>query len=321
MKEFFGIGGYTREPEGYMSWQHLVFVTSLMIIMTGLAIFLGFLVAILIFADKDIRLMGMLLGCLIIVVLGIFDDRYGLPALLKLVVQIVAALIPIACGVKIEFITHFIKPELDYIELGVWSIPITVFWIVLVTNAVNLIDGLDGLADGISSISAVSLLIIAIIIGEAQVSIILAGLAGACLGFLPYNKNPAQIFMGDTGSTFLGFVLALISVEGLFKVTTLISFVIPFVILGIPIFDTVFAIIRRILKGQNPMTADRQHIHHRLIDLGLSQRQTVAVLYGISAFFGLISVLMAVTDHIIFGLTAVLVGIVLFILFRVKLKK
>ncbi|MEG0321220.1 MAG: MraY family glycosyltransferase, partial [Oscillospiraceae bacterium] len=179
-----------------------------------------------------------------------------------------------------------------YWDLGVLAIPITVIWIVAITNAVNLIDGLDGLAVGVSTISSMTLLVIAMAFSEGEVSILMAALAGACIGFMPYNLNPAKIFMGDTGSTFLGFILATVSIQGLFKFPMIISFAVPFLMLGLPIFDTAFAFIRRIAHGQSPMHADRSHVHHRLIDMGFSQKQAVAVLYMISAILGLSAVVL-----------------------------
>ena len=165
-------------------------------------------------------------------------------------------------------------------------------WIVGITNAVNLIDGLDGLACGVSTISSMTLLVIALIVAEPDVAILMAALAGGCIGFLPYNLNPAKIFMGDTGATFLGFILATVSIQGLFKFYAIISFAVPFLMLGLPIFDTCFAIFRRVAHGQSPMAPDRGHIHHRLIDMGFSQKQAVAVLYIISAILGLSAVVL-----------------------------
>jgi len=259
----------------------------------GLAIFLGFLVSVLAFANMTYQLQGILLGAVIIVVLGALDDVTPLPALLKFVVQIIASMIPIFHGVVISCISN---PNLfsdnPYWHLGWLAIPVTVLWIVGVTNAVNLIDGLDGLAIGVSSISSLTVLAIAMIVSEENVAVVMAALLGACIGFMPYNMNPAKIFMGDTGSTFLGFVLACISIQGLFKFYAVISFVVPFLILGLPIFDTAFAFIRRIAHGQNPMSPDRSHVHHRLIDMGLNQKQAVAVLYVISAILGLAAVVL-----------------------------
>ena len=165
-------------------------------------------------------------------------------------------------------------------------------WIVGITNAVNLIDGLDGLACGVSTISSMTMLVIALTVSDSTVAILMAALTGACVGFLPYNRNPAKIFMGDTGSTFLGFILAVASVQGLFKLGAIISFAVPFLMLGLPIFDTCFAILRRLAKGQSPMSPDRGHIHHRLIDMGFSQKQAVAVLYIISAILSLSAVVL-----------------------------
>lgn len=267
--------------------------------MGGLAIFLGFIISVLVFADITEQMKGILLGSVIIVVMGIIDDITPLRARLKFVVQILAALIPVYYGVQITYISNpNIFSDSPYWHLGWLSIPITVLWIVGLTNAVNLIDGLDGLAIGVSTISALTMLAIAILVSDVQVAIVMAALVGACIGFMPYNMNPAKIFMGDTGSTFLGYILACITIQGLFKFYAVISFVVPFLILGLPIFDTTFAIIRRISHGQNPMAPDRSHVHHRLIDMGLNQKQAVAVLYVISAILGLSAVVLATDGEI-----------------------
>lgn len=259
----------------------------------GLAIFIGFMVSILLFVRITPEMQSILLGAVIIVVLGVVDDIMALPAMLKFVVQIVAASIPATHGVQIlAFSNPNIFSDNLYWVLGWLSIPFTVIWIVAITNAVNLIDGLDGLANGVSAISATTILVIALVGGQGQVAIVLAALVGACIGFMPYNMNPAKMFMGDTGATFLGFILATMSIQGLFKYYAVISFVVPFLILGLPIFDTAFAFIRRIAHGQSPMHADRSHIHHRLIDMGLSQKQAVATLYVISAILGLSAVVL-----------------------------
>ena len=261
--------------------------------MGGLAIFLGFLLSVLIFLPLNDELRGMLLGSVIIVILGIFDDIYALPAKPKFLIQIIAALVAALSGNCVKFLSNpNIFSSEPYWELGWFSIPFSVLWIVGITNAVNLIDGLDGLACGVSTISASTLLVIALIVAEPEVAILTAALTGACLGFLPYNLNPAKIFMGDTGSTFLGFILATVSIQGLFKFHMIISFAVPFLMLGLPIFDTCFAILRRVAKGQSPMAPDRGHIHHRLIDMGFTQKQAVAVLYVISAILGLSAVVL-----------------------------
>ena len=267
--------------------------------MGGLAIFLGFLLSVLLFLDLDEQLRGMLLGATIIVVLGIFDDIYSLGAKLKFLIQIGAALVAVLSGNVIETLSNPNVFSSDlYWDLGWLSIPVTVLWIVAITNAVNLIDGLDGLACGVSTISSMTLLVIALVVSEGNVAILMAALAGGCIGFLPYNMNPAKIFMGDTGSTFLGYILAVVSVQGLFKFYTIISFAVPFLMLGLPIFDTAFAFIRRIAHGQSPMHADRSHVHHRLIDMGFNQKQAVAVLYIISAILGLSAVVLTTSGPV-----------------------
>ncbi len=265
----------------------------------GLAIFIGFLVAVVLFADLDRQVQGILLGSVIIVTVGAIDDIVPLPALLKFVIQIAAAGVAVAFGVRIEMIVNpiFWSSE-QYISFGAWSIPITIFWIIGITNSINLIDGLDGLACGVSAISSLAILVISLVLGHLNIAVILAALLGACLGFMPYNYNPAKIFMGDTGALLLGYVLSTVAVTGLLKFYTIISFTVPLLALALPIFDTCFAIIRRLLKGQNPMSPDRGHFHHRLIDMGLSQKQAVAVLYAISAVLGLSAVLIATSGAV-----------------------
>jgi UDP-GlcNAc:undecaprenyl-phosphate GlcNAc-1-phosphate transferase len=259
----------------------------------GLAIFIGFMVSVLILGNVrgNGQMQSILLGSVIIVVLGVVDDIMALPAMLKFVVQIAAALIPALNGVVIQaFSNPNIFSDSLYWVLGPLSVPFTVLWIVAITNAVNLIDGLDGLANGVSAISATTMLVIALLASEMEVAVVMAALA--CVGFMPYNLNPAKMFMGDTGATFLGYILATMSIQGLFKFYAVISFAVPFLILGLPIFDTVFAFIRRIAHGQSPMHADRGHIHHRLIDMGMNQKQAVATLYVISAMLGLSAVVL-----------------------------
>ena len=266
----------------------------------GLAIYLAFVAVSLIFGEKNIQNLTILLGSAIIVVLGIFDDRNALGAKFKFGVQLIAASLPVVFGnLRIELITN---PNLFsdhlYMEFGYLSIPITIIWIVAITNAVNLIDGLDGLAVGVSAIACMTMLAVSLLIGETGIAIILAILVGACVGFMPYNLNPASIFMGDTGSTFLGFMLATLSIQGMFKVYAIISFAVPFLILGLPIFDTAFAILRRLLEGRSPMSPDRGHVHHRLIDMGFNQKQAVAILYIISAVLGLLAVVLTTSGEL-----------------------
>lgn len=265
----------------------------------GLAIFIGFLISVLLFVEIDRTMQGILLGSVVLVVLGVLDDFLDLPAKLKFVVQFVAAGIAVAHGCVIETISNpNIFSSTEYINLGWVGIPVTLLWIVALTNAVNFIDGLDGLAAGVSAISAGTMLVIALMYSEGSVAIVVAALLGACLGFLPFNFNPAKIFMGDTGSTFLGFLLATISVQGLFKYYAIVSFAVPFLLLGVPIFDICFAFLRRIAHGQSPMVADRSHMHHRLIDMGFSQKQAVAITYVISGLLGLSAVVLASSGEV-----------------------
>ena len=279
--------------------------------MGGLAIFIGCVVSILLFADVDRSLRGILIGACIIVAVGVVDDGHPLGAGVKFILQIVSALIAVWHGVVIQTIANpLFFTDTPYWNFGIWAVPITVIWIVAVTNSVNLIDGLDGLADGVSTIGALTLLIIALMMGDLEIAVITAALVGACVGFIPYNRNPAKIFMGDTGSTFLGYMLATVSVIGLFKLYAVISFIVPFIILGFPIFDTASAFTRRILKGQNPMKADRSHTHHKLIDMGMNQKQAVATLYMVAGVLGLCAVMIVTSGYIKVILSiAALVGV------------
>lgn len=256
----------------------------------GLAIFLGFLVSTVFFAEIDIKIIAILSGALIMVMLGVFDDKYALGAKFKLMIQIIAAAIPVIAGVRIErIILPFLKS--GGIEFGWLAYPITILWIVALTNAVNLIDGLDGLAAGVSAIASFSMFLIALMQGNYVIAVMSAALVGACCGFLPYNFSPASIFMGDTGSTFLGFVMASLSVLGLFKIHAIISFAVPFIAFGIPIFDTSFAIFRRIKEHRPIMSPDRGHLHHRLVDMGFSHKQAVLIIYAICIVLGAVAVL------------------------------
>lgn len=259
----------------------------------GLAVFFGFLIPVLVLLPIDMEMRGILLGAVVIVILGIIDDSVSLSPLIKLIVQIFAALIVVLHGVRIDVLSNLnVFSDVAYIGLGMWSIPLTVIWIVAITNAVNLIDGLDGLSVGVCTIASLSMLVIAAIVSEFGIMIVMAALAGACIGFLPYNLNPAKIFVGDTGATFLGFMLASMSIQGMFKTYAILSFAVPFLVLGLPIFDTVFAIFRRLAHGQSPMHADRGHVHHRLIDMGFSQKQSVLILYLISGILGISAVVL-----------------------------
>lgn len=267
----------------------------------GLAIFYGFIISVLCFAELDRETAGILIGSVITVTVGMIDDAIDMKAIVKLLCQIIAAVIVVYSGVRIEqfanpFARWFGGPP--YIYMNYWiSVAVTVIWIVGICNAVNLIDGLDGLAVGVSSIAAICMLILTLLSQNVNVAIITAAVAGACFGFLPYNFNPAKIFMGDTGALFLGYILACISIQGFLKLSAIISFAVPIIVLGLPIFDTLFAIVRRVLTGRSPMSPDRGHLHHRLLDMGFSQKQTVAILYTITAVLCLTAVVVSTRGY------------------------
>lgn len=264
--------------------------------MGGLAIVIGFMFTVLLlyrFVEfgETRKLIGFMIGATMIVVLGMFDDIYDLRARFKFFVQILAALVAIMSGIQIHVVMWPVTKALTYL-----SVPITLLWIVGVTNAVNLIDGLDGLAAGVSSIAALCVMVLCILTGEEMAILLTAALAGSCLGFLPRNFNPAQIFMGDTGATFLGYTLAVTSILGVFKGYAILALVVSMLCLGLPIFDTISAMVRRFAKHQPIMQADRGHLHHRLIDRGFTQKQAVMILYIISALCGVFAILIAVKD-------------------------
>lgn len=252
----------------------------------GLAIFAGFLVGTLVFCEPTSQLFAIWIGGGILVILGILDDIFRLPAWIKLIVQLCVAGIAVSFGIIIEHITVFGQD----IPFGVFAIPITMIWIVGLSNAINLIDGLDGLSCGVSAITSISIFMVMLITGDFTSALITAILTGSCFGFLPYNRNPAKIFMGDTGALFLGYTLSIISVQGLFKLHTMLSFLVPLSIFALPIFDTLIAIIRRVIHKQSPFHPDRGHFHHKLVDMGFSHKEAVKILYAISGLMGLVAV-------------------------------
>lgn len=252
----------------------------------GLAIFFGFTASTMIFCNPTKELLTIWIGGFVLVALGILDDVFRLPAMLKFVVQIGAAVIAVVNGVVIDHISI----GGNYIMFGVWRIPITILWIVGLTNAINLIDGLDGLACGVSAISSASLFCVVLLNGDLHSAMITAILTASCIGFIPFNKNPAKIFMGDTGALFLGFTLAVMSVQGVFKLHTVISFLVPLSIFALPLLDTTVAIIRRVAHGKSPFSPDRGHLHHKLVDMGFTQKNAVRILYAICALLGLVAV-------------------------------
>jgi UDP-GlcNAc:undecaprenyl-phosphate GlcNAc-1-phosphate transferase len=268
--------------------------TRIMPRLGGLAIYLAFMAALLIAlplvsGEKAHVIWGLLLGGTIVTIVGALDDRFDLSPKVKLLGQIAAASVVVSFGVKVDFVT---LPFGDGHSMGWLAIPITIFWIVGVTNAINLIDGLDGLAAGVSAIATGTIFVLALIMGNVTVAVLSAVLLGSILGFLFFNFHPAKIFMGDSGALFLGFSLAALSVLG-FKQATLVSFVVPIFILGVPLSDTFFAIVRRTLNKTPISAADKNHLHHCILALGLSHRNSVLVIYGIAAMFALSAILLS----------------------------
>ena len=244
--------------------------------------------------NYNIKLLGFLVGIIVLAVFCFFDDWKDIPPIVKLLGQIIAALIVTYSGIRIDKIvlTHLNT----IISNETLSIIITVIWIVGITNAINLIDGLDGLSSGICLISCLSLIIIFTLNSSPVISVILiTALAGSIAGFLPFNFNPAKTFIGDTGSNFLGFALSIISIIGIAKTYTAIVLIAPLIIFALPLFDTALAILRRIIKTKSikgVFKADREHMHHKLMKKGYTQKQAVFMLYGISATFGMFAIIL-----------------------------
>ncbi|WP_449537824.1 glycosyltransferase family 4 protein [Ferdinandcohnia sp. Marseille-Q9671] len=254
----------------------------------GLAIFLSFLMGYLILQPESPYKWPILIGAIIIIITGFLDDIYELSPKLKLAGQLIAAFVVIFNGVDVEMVN--LPFGLGEFQLGFLTIPLTLIWIVGITNAINLIDGLDGLAAGVSSIALITISGMAIIMGDGFVLSIALLVLFSTLGFLFYNFHPAKIFMGDTGALFLGYMIAVLSLLG-FKNVTLISFIVPIIILGVPISDTFFAIIRRLVNKQPISAPDKSHLHHCLLRLGYGHKKTVLIIYGISAIFGFSAVI------------------------------
>jgi len=265
----------------------------------GIAIYLGFLVAVLfglllggvkgsVISPRPI--LGILLGGSIVLLTGLLDDIRHLHPLTKLLGQIAGAGIAIYFGVEISFVSN---PFSGLLPLGYVAIPLTLLWVVGMTNAINLIDGLDGLATGVTAISAATLFFVALRTHQLGAALLMLALAGTAIGFLRYNFFPASIFLGDSGSYFFGFVLATASIVGVFKTTLVVALIVPLLILGVPIFDTTFAIIRRLKQKKSPFAADDKHIHHLLLRAGLSQREAVMSIYIACFLLSAIALIMA----------------------------
>lgn len=262
--------------------------TGLMPRIGGLAMFGAFLIGYVILRPEDSHATGILVGALLIILTGFLDDMLEITAKAKVFGQLAAAIIVVTWGgLQIEFINI---PFIGQLEFGMLSIPVTIIWIIGITNAINLIDGLDGLAAGVSTIALISLAIMAMLMANPFVVATAAILAASSLGFLFFNFHPAKIFMGDTGSLFLGYMISVLALLG-FKNVAVISLIIPIIILGVPISDTFFAIVRRIRMKQKISAPDKSHLHHCLLKSGFSHKQTVLIIYGIAALFGLAAIL------------------------------
>ena len=262
--------------------------TKIMPRMGGLAIYLSFFAVL--FLSHEMQHIGLLIGGTVLVLVGIIDDKTDMPAKIKLLGQIFAACIVVAAGVRVEFMTNFILGGV--FPLYIFSVPFTVLWIVAITNAVNLIDGLDGLAAGTSIIAAATMAISGYATGQTEMASMALILIGASLGFLKYNFHPAKIFMGDTGSMFLGYNLSVLAIMGFTKSFTVLSLVTPILVLAIPILDTLFAIIRRKMNNKPIFKPDKNHLHHCLLNYGFSHRNTVLIIYAVSAVLALCGLIM-----------------------------
>jgi len=258
-------------------------------------------------------ILGLMIGSGFMILTGLWDDIRGMRASVKLGLQIIAALIAWFHGYQIAAIGNPFGAV--PIELGLLALPVTLLWIVAIVNAINLMDGLDGLAGGIALISVLTLFVVGVLEGNVIVGLTTIALAGSLVGFLRHNFNPASIFMGDSGSLFLGYVLALTSISGSAKSSTVISLLIPMLALGLPLMDTLLAVVRRWIRGRPIFGADRGHIHHRLLDLGYSHKNAVLIIYGFCLLLGLGALALTYANSIqaaailgAFGMAAVVLG-------------
>jgi len=262
----------------------------------GLAMFIGVTSAVAIFlVPENPKMVGLIVCGTMIYVIGLIDDIKGMPAKVKFVGQTAVACAAFGFGIRINFITLFFTAEPDYTFFpGLSAFIFTVVWIVGITNTINLIDGLDGLASGVTAIASLSIAYAAFIASAPAASALsMLALAGGAFGFLPYNFHPAKIFMGDSGALFLGFMLAALSIEGATKSATVVAIIVPVLVLGVPIFDTAFAILRRMINKRPIMEADKGHLHHRIMAAGFGQKRAVLMLYGISGAMGVAAVLLS----------------------------
>ncbi|MGI6766524.1 MAG: MraY family glycosyltransferase [Lentihominibacter sp.] len=256
----------------------------------GISMYIGIMAALAVFAVGDKEIAAVMVGCTLIYIMGVIDDLKNTRPVFKMAGQVLCATVTFAMGLRIEFITNYFGEGNMMFGMAACYI-ITIIWLVGITNALNLIDGLDGLAAGISVISALCIAYVSYIHGEYITTIGMMIVAGAAIGFLPFNYHPAKIFMGDGGSQLLGFAIAALSIIGTVKSATVVVVVIPALVLGLPILDTAMAIIRRTRRGQSIVMADKEHLHHRIIKAGFGQRRAVMLMYSVSGIMGIVAIL------------------------------
>jgi UDP-GlcNAc:undecaprenyl-phosphate GlcNAc-1-phosphate transferase len=303
----------------------------------GMAIFIGVVVTMLIikygFYQKTFltvryggvsadQIDGIIIGGAVIFIAGVMDDVHAMRPLVKLAMQIAGAALAFAFGVRMDTI------KLLGLDLGGGSMEnliinfiITVIWIVAIVNMINLIDGMDGLAAGVVGISALAIAYAGYIRGSYDITLGMCAVAGSAFGFLPFNFYPAKSFMGDAGAMFLGFVLAAVSATGQAKNATVVAIIVPAVVLGVPLFDAIFAVFRRIVSGQSILIADKGHLHHQISHIGMGQRRTVVTLYGITSVMGVAAILLSrslILESIFLFCVAILFIIVLIWKWNVK---
>lgn len=283
----------------------------------GLAIYVGFMVSVITTIGFTYEMVGIMVGATFLIAVGIADDVYSLPPKVKLLGQIIAAAIPVVIfNINIEWID---VPRLGIIYLPeIISLPLTIFWIIGFVNTVNLIDGLDGLAAGIATIASIAIALLAFQMGQWVAAAAMVAMTGACLAFLQYNFNPAKIFMGDTGSMFLGYIISAVSVMGSMKTVATAVLIVPLLALTVPITDTLLAIVRRKSSGVPIFSPDKNHLHHRLLAKGLNQKQVVLVMYALTAFFSC-TALIVIHLSLWIGIAIVAIALVLFVLWARKL--
>ena len=282
----------------------------------GMAIFVGTMAVIMVFLEKDSQLWGVILSGTLMYLVGVVDDLKGIPAKVKLLGQIACATILYCFSIRITTMANLLPWGPGLIRFPVViSFLVTVVWIVGVTNAVNLIDGLDGLAAGVCCIASLSIAYTAHLHDRMTTCSIMSALAGACVGFLMFNFNPAKIFMGDSGSLFLGYMLASVSLLGdtPLKSTTVLATLVPICVLALPLFDTTFAILRRLVTHRPIMEADRGHLHHRIMAIGWGQRRTVLILYCISGVMGVAAILFSLDMYIETLALMIIAGTLIFV--------